>query len=187
MAKPKLMIIVGSVREGRVGLPIAEWVNQVALADGRFDIDFADLKEIALPLMDEPNHPRMQQYTQPHTIEWANRVAAADAFIFVFPEYNHSYSPALKNALDFLATEWKHKPVGLVSYGGVSGGTRGVAALDPVLATVGLVKTSHSVEIDYVSTQIVDGVFTPAEKHAALLSHQLDDLTELSAVLATLR
>ena len=55
MAKPKLMIIVGSVREGRVGLPIGEWVNQVALADGRFDIDFADLKEIALPLI--PDSP----------------------------------------------------------------------------------------------------------------------------------
>ena len=184
----KLMIILGSVRPKRAGEAVAEWVRgAVAAHHHSFEVDFVDLRELALPFMDEPEHPAKKAYTQPHTIAWSERVDAADAFILVSPEYNHSYSPALKNALDFLATEWKHKPVGLVSYGGVSGGTRGVAALDPVLATVGLVKASHSVEIDYVSTQIVDGVFTPAEKHAALLSHQLDDLTELSAVLATLR
>ena len=83
---PKLMIVVGSVREGRIGLRIAEWVKRAAEADGRFDIDFADLAEIALPFMDEPNHPRMRQYTKPHTIAWSERVDAADAFLFVFPE-----------------------------------------------------------------------------------------------------
>ncbi len=184
----KLMIILGSVRPKRAGEAVAEWVRGAVSAHHHsFEVDFVDLRELALPFMDEPEHPAKRAYTQQHTIAWSQRVDAADAFILVSPEYNHSYSPALKNALDFLATEWKHKPVGLVSYGGVSGGTRGVAALDPVLSTVGLVKTSHSVEIDYVSTQIVDGVFTPAEKHAALLSHQLDDLTELAPALATLR
>lgn len=97
---PKIMIIVGSVREGRTALPIAEWVRDVTLADGRFEVDFADLKEIALPMMDEPNHPTQQQYTKPHTIEWSKRVAAADAFLFVFPEYNNSYAPPIKNAID---------------------------------------------------------------------------------------
>ncbi|MFM9878247.1 MAG: NADPH-dependent FMN reductase [Rhodoglobus sp.] len=184
----KLMIIVGSVRPKRAGEAVADWVRGVVAAHhGQFDVDFVDLKQLALPFMDEPEHPAKRAYTQPHTIAWSQRVDAAEAFIFVSPEYNHSYAPALKNALDFLAAEWKHKPVGLVSYGGVSGGTRAVAALDPVLATVGLVKTSHSVEIDYVSRQIADGVFTPDEKHAALLNHQLDDLTELARALGTLR
>ncbi len=183
----KLMIIVGSVRPGRAGLPVAEWVRQTVSAHPQFEVDFVDLKELALPFMNEPQHPAKRAYTHDHTRAWSERVDAADAFILVSPEYNHSYSPALKNAIDYLAHEWKHKPVGVVSYGGVSGGTRGVAALDPVLAAVGLVKTSHSVEIDYVSGQIADGVFTPTEKHAALLSHQLTDLTDLSTVLATLR
>lgn len=63
----KLMIIVGSVREGRVGLPIAEWAREEAEKTGRFDIDFVDLRELALPFMDEPNHPRLMRYTKPHT------------------------------------------------------------------------------------------------------------------------
>ncbi len=181
------MIIVGSIRPGRAGLPVAEWVRETVTRHPHFEVDFVDLKELALPFMDEPQHPAKRQYTHDHTKAWSERVDAADAIILVSPEYNHSYSPVLKNALDFLSQEWKHKPVGLVSYGGVSGGSRGVAALDPVLATVGLVKTSHSVEIDYVGTHIVDGVFTPTEKHEALLSHQLDDLNQLAAALATLR
>lgn len=184
----KLMIIVGSVRPGRVGLPVAEWVRGVVASGHKhFEVDFVDLKELGLPFMDEPQHPAKREYVRPHTLAWSERVDAADAFILVSPEYNHSYSPALKNAIDYLAQEWKHKPVGVVSYGGVSGGTRGVAALDPVLVTVGLVKTARSVEIDYVGKHVADGVFSPEEKHEALLSHQLDDLTALSAALGTLR
>ena len=73
----KLMIIVGSVRPGRVGLPIAQWVRQQAEATGRFDIDFVDLAELGLPFMNEPKHPRLRQYTQPHTFAWSARVDAA--------------------------------------------------------------------------------------------------------------
>ncbi|NLB47713.1 MAG: NAD(P)H-dependent oxidoreductase, partial [Microbacteriaceae bacterium] len=85
---PKLMIVLGSVRDIRVGQPIAEWVKRAAEADGRFEVDYVDLKDLALPFMDEPNHPRMKQYTKQHTIELAERVETADAFLFVFPEYN---------------------------------------------------------------------------------------------------
>ena len=126
---PRLMIIVGSVRPGRIGLPIARWVEQQAEQHGGFDIDFADLAEIVLPFMDEPSHPMKHQYTKPHTFAWSKRVDAADAFILISPEYNHSFSPALKNAVDFLSREWWRKPVGIVSYGGVSGGSRGVPRL----------------------------------------------------------
>ena len=123
---PKLMIVVGSVREGRIGLPIAQWVRGAVERHGGFEIDWADLKEIGLPLMTEPNHPRLRQYTQASTIAWSERVDAADALIFVQPEYNFSYSPALKNAMDHLSQEWWRKPLGTVSYGGISGGTRGI-------------------------------------------------------------
>nr|WP_263298826.1 NAD(P)H-dependent oxidoreductase [Leifsonia poae] len=82
---PTLMILIGSVRPGRVGLPVAQWVASVARADGGFDIDLADLAEIALPFMDEPNHPRLRRYTHQHTVDWSARVDAADAFLFVTP------------------------------------------------------------------------------------------------------
>jgi NAD(P)H-dependent FMN reductase len=159
----------------------------VAAADGRFEVDFVDLAELALPFMDEPQHPSKRQYSKPHTIAWSERVDAADAFLFVSPEYNHSYSPALKNAIDFLNREWWRKPVGFVSYGGVSAGSRGVAALEPVLTTIGLVKTGATVEINFIGTRVADGTFTPNEKESAIMAHVLDELHALAPALAPLR
>ena len=181
------MIVVGSVRPGRIGLPIANWVKSRAEETGDFEIDFADLAEIDLPFMDEPNHPIKQQYTKPHTIAWSERVAAADAFIFVTPEYNHSFSPVLKNAIDFLNHEWWRKPYGIVSYGGLSGGSRGVAALEPVINPLGLIRTGAFVELAFAMTQVADGVFTPGEKETAIIGHQLADLATLADALKPLR
>ncbi|WP_029146277.1 NADPH-dependent FMN reductase [Microbacterium luticocti] len=184
----RLMIVAASVREGRIGLPIAQWVLREAEADGRFEIDFADLKEIALPLMDEPNHPRLRQYTRDHTKAWSARVDAAEAFVFVQPEYNYSYAPSLKNALDYLHQEWRRKPVGTVSYGGISGGTRGVTALRPVEQALGLVPTSANVELAWAAQQIDDeGVFQPRESNERMLHTQFDELIALSAALSPLR
>ena len=183
----KLMIVVGSVRPGRAGLPVAEWARGVAEAEGRFEIDFADLAEIAPPFMDEPNHPSKRQYTQPHTFAWSERVDAADAFLFVTPEYNHSYSPVLKNAVDYLGQEWWRKPVGFVSYGGVAAGSRGVAAFEPVLTTLGLVKTGANVEIPFIGTMVADGVFTPTDKETAILHKVLAELELLGGALTGLR
>lgn len=179
----RLMIIVGSVRPGRVGLPIAQWAKERAEANAELDIDFVDLAVLALPFMNEPNHPIMQKYTHEHTIAWASRVAAADAFLFVTPEYNHSYSPALKNAIDYLNKEWWRKPLGFVSYGGVSGGTRGVVALDQVIAPLGMLKVGANVELPFGGKQVVDGVFLPGEKEAAILEKELGELIELAELL----
>ncbi|GAB3804977.1 NADPH-dependent FMN reductase [Humibacter antri] len=184
----RLMIVVGSVRNGRIGLPIAEWVRDTVERDGRFEVDWADLKEIALPLMTEPNHPRLRQYTQQSTIDWSERVDAADAFVFVQPEYNYSYAPALKNALDHLSREWWRKPLGTVSYGGISGGTRGVTALRVPEVAVGLVPTSANVEIPWAAKQIADdGAFEPNEHQERMLAAQLDELLALDHALAPLR
>src|SRR5476649_424272 len=177
------MIVVGSVRPGRVGLPIAEWVRAEAAKTGRFDIDFVDLAELALPFMDEPNHPILRKYTKQHTIDWSARVDAAEAFIFVTPEYNYSFSPALKNAIDFLNKEWWRKPLGFVSYGGVSGGTRGVASLTPTTSNLGLVRVGANVELNFGGRQVVDGVFQPGEKETAILAKELEELYNLSGFL----
>jgi NAD(P)H-dependent FMN reductase len=183
----KIMIIVGSVRPGRIGLPIATWVQDRTLLHGGFEVDFVDLAELALPFMDEPNHPRAKQYTQQHTLDWSARVEAADGFIFVTPEYNHSYSPALKNALDYLSLEWWRKPVGIVSYGGVSSGTRGVVGLEPVLLALGLVRIGAAVEIPFAGAMLGNGKFSPSEKVAAILDHVLSELEQLSTALKPTR
>ena len=183
----KLMIVVGSVRPGRVGLPIAEWVRAEAEKTGRFEIDFVDLAELSLPFMDEPNHPSLKQYTKQHTLDWSARVDAAEAFIFVTPEYNYSFSPALKNALDFLNKEWWRKPLGFVSYGGVSGGTRGVADIMTVISALGLVRVGANVELNFGGRQVVDGVFQPGEKEIAILAKEFAELDNLSGFLTPAR
>ena len=94
-SKPKLQIIIASTRPGRVGLPIGRWFEQCAIAHGAFEVEVADLAEINLPFLDEPNHPVQQRYTKQHTLDWSARIAASDAFVFVMPEYNHSYSAPL--------------------------------------------------------------------------------------------
>lgn len=190
------MIIVGSTRPGRVGLSVAEWVRdrmQEALQQGATadatsaSLDFVDLAEVGLPLLDEPNHPSKKQYTQPHTIAWSERVSQADAVVLVSPEYNHSYAPSLKNAIDFLYSEWAHKPVGIVSYGGASSGTRGAAALAPVLASVGMVKVAANPEITAVGSKMVDGVFQGDEKLAGTVAAMTRMLIETSEALRPLR
>jgi len=180
------MIIVGSVRPGRVGKAVAEWARQHILEHSDLEVDFVDLAELALPFMDEPNHPQLRQYTKPHTFAWSERVDAADAFLLVSPEYNHSYSPALKNALDFLGKEWWRKPVGFVSYGGASGGTRGAAALTVTTAGLGMVKLGANLEINFVATQIVDGVFVPTPKETAILDKMIAEVGPLAEALKPL-
>ena len=179
------MIVVGSVRPGRIGLPIAKWVAETA--DGEWTVDLVDLAELNLPFMDEPNHPSIRSYTKQHTLDWSKRVDAADAIVLVTPEYNHSFSPALKNAIDFLSQEWWRKPVGFVSYGGVSGGTRGVVTLEPAITGVGMVRTGASVELPFAGHQVADGEFTPNEKEIAVLGKVLVELDGLATALRPLQ
>ena len=187
MAKPVLRIIIGSTRPGRVGPAIAEWIAERAREHGGFDVEVTDLAELNLPMYDEPNHPRTKKYVNQHTKDWSALVAASDAFIFVTPEYNYSFSPALKNALDFLGNEWWRKPLGFVSYGGVSGGTRGVAAIMPITSALGLVRVGANVELNFGGAQVVDGVFQPKEKEIAILAKEFEEVDTLAGVLTPAR
>jgi len=100
---PRLTIVIASTRPGRAGRPIAEWFADRARTHGAFDVHVADLAEIALPLLDEPHHPRLRRYEHQHTKDWSATVEASDAFVFVTAEYNHGYPAALKNAVDYAA------------------------------------------------------------------------------------
>jgi len=160
--RPVLQIIIASTRPGRVGLPVARWFEGRARAHGRFEVEVVDLAEVALPFLDEPNHPRLRQYTKPHTLAWSATVDRADAFVFVLPEYNYGFNAVIKNALDFLHQEWKHKPLGFVSYGGVAAGTRAVQLLKPVLSALQLVPVGEAVHIPFVAQSITAaGIFVP--------------------------
>ena len=123
---PDLTIIIASTRPGRAGLPIGTWFAERARVDGAFDVRVVDLADVGLPMYDEPDHPRLRRYRNQHTKDWSATIDAADAVVFVTPEYNYGYPASLKNAIDFLHEEWAYKPVGFVSYGGVAAGTRAI-------------------------------------------------------------
>jgi NAD(P)H-dependent FMN reductase len=154
--KPKLMIVIASTRPGRIGLPVSEWLETRVAAHGGFDVDVADLAAIDLPMMDEPNHPRLQRYEHQHTKDWSARVDAADAFVFVHPEYNYGMTAPLKNALDYLHMEWTYKPVGLVSYGGVSAGLRAAQMIKQVVTTLKMTPVVEAVSIPFVAQFVGD-------------------------------
>jgi NAD(P)H-dependent FMN reductase len=152
---PKLHVILASTRPGRAGEPIAEWFLERARAHGAFDVELVDLAEVALPFLDEASHPRLRRYEHDHTKAWSARVDAADAFVFVTPEYNYGYPATLKNAIDFLHFEWQHKPVAFVSYGGVAAGTRSVQQLKQVVTTLKMLPLFEAVSIPF-HTQFLD-------------------------------
>jgi NAD(P)H-dependent FMN reductase len=185
---PKLQIIIASTRPGRVGLPVGQWIHERALGHGAFDIDLVDFAELKLPFMDEPNHPRLRRYTHQHTRDWSARVDAADAFVFVIPEYNHGFNAPLKNAIDYLHHEWTYKPVGFVSYGGVAAGTRALQMLKPVVAVLKMTPISEAVNIPFVSQFIDDeGLLRPNEAMEQAATAMLDELQRVEATLRPLR
>jgi len=145
----KLKVISSTVRPGRKGPVIAEWIAEKARESGEFEVEILDLGEIELPLMLEPNHPRMQKYELDHTKAWSAKIEEADAFIFVTAEYNYSYPAPLKNALDYLAFEWNYKAAGIVSYGGVSAGARAAIKLSGDLPTYKVVPLPEAVNIPF--------------------------------------
>jgi NAD(P)H-dependent FMN reductase len=185
---PRLTIIIGSTRPGRAGLPIAEWFADRARSHGGFDVDVADLAELNLPLLDEPNHPRMGQYVHQHTKDWSAIVDAGDAFVIVTPEYNYGYPAALKNAIDYLHTEWNDKPVGFVSYGGVSAGTRAVQQLKQVVTTLRMLPVFEAVSIPFHPQFIgEDGGVQANEMMEQAAGAMLDELVRVDAALRPLR
>jgi NAD(P)H-dependent FMN reductase len=185
---PNLTIIIGSTRPGRAGAAIAQWFAARAREHGGFDVTVVDLAEVGLPLLDEPNHPRLRQYTRQHTKDWSAVIAAADAFVFVTPEYNNGYPAALKNAIDYLHHEWQHKPVGFVSYGGVAAGTRAVQQLKQVVTAVRMLPVYDSVNIPF-HAQLLDSdrVLQATEVMDKAADTMLDELVRTEAALRPVR
>ena len=182
------MVIIASTRPTRVGKPVGDWLAAAAAKHGAFDVDVADLKEIGLPMMDEPEHPMLGRYSFEHTREWSARVAAADAFVMVTPEYNHSFTAPLKNAIDYLNKEWKRKPVAIASYGGVSAGLRAATMLRAVLSALGMVATGTTVSIPMIKTFLSpEREFQANEVVTKAATGMLDELLTLHRALSPLR
>lgn len=166
----RLAVIVGSTRRGRFAPTVAGWVVEQARARGGVEVDVVDLAETSLPeVLGDEHEPTPAAVTA-----LASRLAGADAFVIVTPEYNHSFPAALKTAIDWFFDEWAAKPVGFVSYGGMGGGLRAVEALRLVFAEL------HAATIrDVVSFHFRDWPFQfdPVDPGAVkALAAQLDQL-----------
>jgi NAD(P)H-dependent FMN reductase len=185
---PQLQIIIASTRPGRVGLPVGQWFADEARTHGGFKVEVLDLAEIDLPFMDEPKHPRLREYVHQHTMDWSAAIEAGDAFVFVMPEYNFGLNAPMKNAIDFLHHEWAHKPVGFVSYGGVSAGTRAVQMAKQVVTAVKMVPMTDAVSIPFVAKFLDDdGQLEPNETMTTAADAMLTELLRYAEALASLR
>lgn len=184
----KLNIVIGSTRPTRQGHKVAEWFEGVAREHGGFDVELVDIADFKLPVFDEPKHPRMQDYAHDHTKKWAASVDAADAFVFVTPEYNYNPPPSLINALDFLVLEWYRKPAAIVSYGGISGGLRAAQSLKLLLTSLNMMPIPPGLPVPLFNTMIGDdGKFQPTKPVSDGVKPMMDELALWANGLKTMR
>lgn len=182
----KIAIIIGSTRPSRVGGAVGQWAYDIARKRTDAQFELIDLKEVNLPLLDEPVPPSMGQYSKPHTKAWAARIAPCDGFVFVTPEYNHGTCGALKNAIDFLYAEWNNKAAGFVGYGS-AGGARAVESLRLVMGELMVADVRKQVMLSLFTDFENMSQFKPRPQHEQSLNEMLDQVIAWSVALKTVR
>jgi len=182
----RIGIILGSTRPNRNGEQVAKWVYDIASSRDDAEFELVDLRDYPLPHLDEPLPPSMGQYTNEHTRQWAEKIASFDGFVFVTPEYNHSTSGVLKNAIDYLYAEWNNKAAGFVSYGGV-GGARAAEHLRLIAGELQMADVRQQVALSLLTEFENFSVFRPGDYNQAALDTLLDQVIAWSTALAPLR
>ena len=174
--------------DGLTAAIIGQWVKDIGVANGRFDVELVDLADFNLPLLDEAAHPAAQEYAHEHTKRWSRSVASADAYVFVTPEYCYFPPASLINAVQVVTREWAHKPAGVVSYGGVSGGLRASQCLRQLVTSVNVHPLPQVVPIASFRQFIGDdGLFRAKQPMVDGTSSMLDELHKWAAALKTMR
>jgi NAD(P)H-dependent FMN reductase len=176
MTDLEIAIILGSTRPGRNGKAVADWVLRQASARTGVNYRLIDLADHPLPHLDEPLSPRMGKYAGEHTKAWAAEIAPCDGFIFVTPEYNHSTSGVLKNAIDYLYAEWNNKAAAFVSYG-AAGGVRAVEHLRAIVSELQIAHVQQQINFSLFTDFENFSNFVPAamhERNATTLFIQLE-------------
>ncbi|MGA1977457.1 MAG: NAD(P)H-dependent oxidoreductase [Bacteroidales bacterium] len=182
----KIAVIIGSTKPGRNGEAVSRWVYEIAGKRSDAEFELVDIKDYKLPLLDEPVPASMQQYMQPHTRAWSEKIKSFDAYIFVTPEYNHATSGALKNAIDYLYTEWNNKAAGFVSYGSM-GGVRAVENLRLIMGELQVADVRAQVTFSLFTDFENFSVFKPAPQKVADVNTMLNQLVAWAGALKILR
>ncbi|HEX5405552.1 MAG TPA: NAD(P)H-dependent oxidoreductase [Pseudonocardiaceae bacterium] len=182
----RIGIIIGSTRPGRKSEVVAKWVHDLAGKRDDATYELVDLADFDLPHLDEPvPAAKGQDYTQAHTRAWARTIASYDGYVFVTPEYNHSTSGVLKNAIDFLFVEWHNKSAGFVSYG-LAGGTRAVEHLRLVMGELQVADVRAQVALSLFQDFENGADFNPGSQHEDMLTRLLDQVVAWAEALAPL-
>jgi NAD(P)H-dependent FMN reductase len=183
----RIGIIIGSTRPGRKAEAVAQWVHKLASQRDDATYELVDLADHDLPHLDEPVPAAMgNDYSRGHTRRWAETVASFDGYVFVTPEYNHSITGVLKNAIDYLYSEWQNKSAGFVGYGLV-GATRAVEQLRLVMAELHIADVRDQISLS-LFTDFENGTdLAPAEHHEDILNRMLDQIVAWADALAPLR
>jgi NAD(P)H-dependent FMN reductase len=182
----KIGIILGSTRPNRVGEAVARWVHELAGKRSDASFELIDIRDYDLPLLDEPIPPSQGKYSKDHTKRWAETIDAFDAFVFVTPEYNHSTSGALKNAIDFLYREWNNKAAGFVSYGS-AGGLRAVEHLRLIMAELQIADVRAQVALSLFTDFEKFSTFKPVAMHEKTLGTMLDQVVAWGEAMKNVR
>ena len=185
---PLIKVILGSTRPNRFGEQPANWIMDLSKEHPDATFELVDLKDINLPLLDEPMPAAFGQYSQEHTKEWAKIITEADGFVFVTGEYNYTIPAAFKNAIDFLAAEWRYKPVAFVGYGASGGGIRAIAHWRESLANLSMFDLREQVQfIEYYNHLDENGKLIPNETQIAEGHKLLDSIAYWSEKLKPAR
>jgi NAD(P)H-dependent FMN reductase len=182
----KIGIIIGSTRPNRIGESVAKWVHQIATTRNDAEFELVDIRDYNLPLLDEPLPASSGQYANAHTKKWSEKMAYFDAFVFVTPEYNHSVSGALKNAIDFLYNEWKNKSAGFVGYGG-AGAVRSIEHLRGIMGGIEVADVKTQLSLFLRSDFENYHVFKPTSFHEHTLHKMLDEVILWGNALQSIR
>jgi NAD(P)H-dependent FMN reductase len=182
----RIGVILGSTRPGRRGEQVARWVMDQARPRSDAEFELIDLADYPLPHLDEPLPPSMGQYQNAHTYEWAATIGRFDGFVFVTPEYNHSTSGVLKNAIDFLYAEWNNKAMGIVSYGAV-GGARAAEHLRLIAGELQMADVRTNVALSLFTDFENFAELAPGPYQAQALDTLLGEVVRWSEALAPLR
>lgn len=179
-------LVVGSTRPGRAAGAVRDWVLDRLAPHEALAVSVVDLADHDLPVLDEPLPARAGRYAHEHTRRLAAAVGPLDGFLFLVPEYNHSLPGGLKNALDYLAAEWRDKTAGIVTYGADAGGARAGEHLRAILGELAVATVQQQVGLSWVD-HAPNGVLTPTDRHAAQLDALVAQLLAWGGALRGLR
>ncbi|MCK2216401.1 GNAT family N-acetyltransferase [Actinomadura sp. ATCC 31491] len=186
---PRIVVLGCSTRPGALGPHVLRWLMEAtgprAAALG-VELQPVELAQLGLPLLDEEEHPSSGVYRNEHTRRWSTVVDGADGFVVVTPEYNYGMPASLKNALDYLGREWAWKPVGFVSYGNTSAGTRSVQHAKQVVTTLRLVPVGATVAIR-IAEAVHEGRLRPDPARDRAAEELLEEVVQVAAALRPLR